>query len=167
MEPFKETQNFLKHWWILMIPVFLMMGVIAATGLMAKPDVSYESYFITPAVLILVLFLFARLTLHTRIDANGVTWRYTPFISEKTIAWSEVEHAEVTRYNPLIEYGGWGIRRGWRKKQAVNVWGNSGLLLTYKNGKQLMIGTCQAAAMESCLSYLKNKYHIEALKAQT
>ncbi len=165
MEPFKETQNFLKHWWIILVPVFLIMAATATTGLMANPDATLLSLLITPAVLLLIFLLFAMLTLRTRIDQEGIRWAYTPFIAEKLIPWSEVEQAGVTKYNPLMEYKGWGIRKGWRKKQAVNVWGNMGLLLKFKNGKSLMIGTNNAIAMESCLSYLKKKYHIEALNA--
>ena len=42
-------------------------------------------------------------------------------------------------YNPIRDYGGWGIRWG-TKGKAYNVSGNRGLYLEFSDGKQLLIG---------------------------
>ncbi|NVL91956.1 MAG: hypothetical protein HWN71_02845 [Desulfobacterales bacterium] len=45
-------------------------------------------------------------------------------------------------YNPLKDYGGWGIRYG-RGGRAYNVSGNRGVYLELSNGKSLLIGSLQ------------------------
>ena len=44
------------------------------------------------------------------------------------------------RYRPLRDYGGWGIRYG-RNGKAYNISGNKGLMIEFRNGKRLMLGS--------------------------
>ena len=44
----------------------------------------------------------------------------------KTLLWSEITKAEIRTYDPIGEYGGWGLRYSFNKKKgnAVNVSGD-------------------------------------------
>jgi hypothetical protein len=44
-------------------------------------------------------------------------------------------------YRPILEYGGWGIRCGFKGARAYNVSGNKGVQLILQNGKRLLIGS--------------------------
>ncbi len=63
----------------------------------------------------------------------------------KKIAWSEVSNAYVRNYDPIGEYGGWGLKGGsfWNKSKgkAITISGGVGIQLEFKNGKKLLIGT--------------------------
>jgi hypothetical protein len=88
-----------------------------------------------------LLFLFERSKLITCIDMQEIRLRFPPFFSkEKIIPVETIEKMVVRKYNPIMEYGGWGIRLGW-KGRAYNVRGNFGLQLYFKNGKRLLVGT--------------------------
>ena len=54
-------------------------------------------------------------------------------------------------YKPLREYGGWGIRCSLKRGKAYNVSGNKGVQLVFKNGKQLLIGSQKAEALEEAI----------------
>lgn len=101
---------------------------------------------------IILLFTFAKLT--TEIDKNGVRYKFFPFhFKFRHLDWSTIEKYQVVKYNPLREYGGWGIRIA-RNKKAYTSSGDKGLLLYLKNGKQLLIGTQKYNEM---IVFLKNE----------
>ncbi|AUC23926.1 hypothetical protein BTO15_00635 [Polaribacter sejongensis] len=63
----------------------------------------------------------------------------------KTIPWNTISKAYVRKYQPISEFGGWGLRGGFffnkGKEKAVNVSGDIGIQLILKNGEKLLIGT--------------------------
>lgn len=76
----------------------------------------------------------------TEVTTDEIVVRYIPFLTRK-IAVDEIESAEATLYRPIMNYGGWGIRGITSNKRAYNVTGNRGVLLTLRNGKEVLIGS--------------------------
>jgi len=62
-----------------------------------------------------------------------------------------VEAAEVRKYKPISEYGGWGLRYGFKGK-AYTVSGKTGLQLYMRAGKNILFGTSRP---EELADYLK------------
>lgn len=109
-------------------------------------------------VTISLLFFFK---LKTRIHEKGVYYQFLPFhLKTRFITWSEIEKAYVRNYNPISEYGGWGIKGGffWNKKKgiAVNVSSDIGLELELKTGKKILIGTQKENEVKQVLATYKN-----------
>jgi hypothetical protein len=79
----------------------------------------------------------------TEIWTDGIRFKFTPFIwKTKHIPLSEIASAEVGKYRPLAEFGGWGVRKRFlTRKTAYNVSGRIGLRVIKKNGSQVMFGT--------------------------
>ena len=82
----------------------------------------------------------------TRIDEVGIHYRFFPFhFKTKQITWQEIEKAYVRIYDPIGDYGGWGLKGGflWNKSKgiAINVSGDIGIQLELKTGKKILIGT--------------------------
>ncbi|HMI79589.1 MAG TPA: DUF6141 family protein [Ferruginibacter sp.] len=148
---FKEVQGF-RIWWA-------WLGVAALNGLficaVIQQLIRGKPFGSKPApdlVLILVeffllvfLFILLSLKLKTRINDNGIYYRFYPFQFKETfIAWHELKDAYMREYNSFYEYGGWGIRIGSSKVgKAINTTasGKTGLQLKFNNGKLLLIGT--------------------------
>lgn len=77
-------------------------------------------------------------------------------------------NAYIRKYNPIAEYGGWGVRDGWFKFKifmtkairvddtniAYNMSGNIGLQLKLINDKRVLIGTRKSTKMEDVLRKL-------------
>jgi hypothetical protein len=60
----------------------------------------------------------------------------------KHISISEIASVEVEKYKPIIEFGGWGVRKRFlSRKTAYNISGNMGMRVIMKNGSQIMFGT--------------------------
>lgn len=89
---------------------------------------------------IITLFLVARL--ETRIDERGISYRFIPFHRNwREIEWKMISRAYVRQYNPISEFGGWGVRYGSGSSKAYNVSGNHGLQIELKHGQKILIGT--------------------------
>lgn len=160
MNPFTETQSFLKKWW----PITIPMVVVAILPVLITKQM--ESALVSFIVIPLVVLLFTVLSLHTRVDDVGVHIRFKPFMFKpKVIKWSEIAKAEVREYSPISEYGGWGYRKGWRRRKiAYNIAGYYGLELTLTDGTMMMVGTQNKEQLISYLQYLKTKYAITAIQ---
>jgi len=157
---FEEVQRFNQPWLLLVlfIPVVVFIWGFVQQIIMKVPFGNNPApdwfFLILFAFLGGLIFLFFKMRLITRIDKSGIAYRFTPFYNkEKMINWSEVSRVEVTRYNPLKEYGGWGIRYG-RKGKALNVRGNYGMMIEFHGGKNLLIGTQKPEELQRTLHAL-------------
>lgn len=83
--------------------------------------------------------------LDTEITEDEIRLRYPPFINKpKVIPYSDIKSIQVRKYDPLGEYGGWGLRYGWtnsKKNRAYNIKGNMGLQLVLNDDMRILIGT--------------------------
>ena len=89
------------------------------------------------------------LTSNLRVEVGeaGLYVQYFPFHrAPRRIVFAELESATARSYNPIREYGGWGLRGGARNG-AFNVSGNEGVQLVFTNGNRLLIGSQRAAEL--------------------
>jgi hypothetical protein len=86
-----------------------------------------------------LFWLFRAMRLITEVRSDGVYIHFVPLLRD-TILFSNIADCEARTYRPIREYGGWGVRFGWKRK-AYNVSGNRGVQLTLKSGKRLLIGS--------------------------
>ena len=159
MKVFKETQQFTQWWlWalnlgILLIPIYGIVRQVflkKSFGDNPMPDIGL---FVFLFFMILFNYFFLILKLETTIDEKGIHYRFYPLKPTlKTTDWNTINKVYIRKYNPVLEYGGWGIKRG-----ARNVKGNIGLQLELKNGKKLLIGTQKKEEMERVLKTYKIK----------
>jgi len=153
-EYFTERQRFRQIWvWALLLGLGLLfvwafiqqiiMGI--PWGNNPASDTGLIIFSLIPFGIIL-LFLVARL--ETRIDRRGVSYRFFPLHRTwREIEWKNINRAYVRRYKPISEFGGWGVRYGFRGGQAYNVSGDQGLQLDLDDGRKILIcfrPECQA-----------------------
>ncbi len=147
---FTERQHFRQWWlWVILLgaDLALFLGVYAhLTGTHAVGTDTTSDTVVLALVAVLTLLttgLFAYLRLDTLIEADAVQVRFFPFhLTFRRYAWADIGKAYVRTYNPIGEYGGWGLRMGIAGRgNALNVAGNTGLQLEFTNGKKLLIGT--------------------------
>lgn len=163
MENFNEQQRMLKHWWFLLVPT--LFGCAVPLFMKDKVSEHPEAIVLPIAVVLLVIALFGIAVLKTNITEQSITVRFTPFMFKpKVINWGDVLKAELKKYDPLFEYGGWGYKKGWkRKKTALNIYGSIGLELTLADDTKLMIGTQRKELLETYLLYIKKKHNLQQI----
>jgi hypothetical protein len=147
MKAFKEVQRF-NQWWlwiILCIPVLVLIMEMVEVFRSTETNTTQRLVMLgVVLVFSLLTFLWMRLLkLETTIEGDVIKAHFKglPF-AKRNIQRNEIEKMEVVTYEPLFEYGGWGVRYSLRKRGwCYNVSGDKGLLITYKNGKTFLIGT--------------------------
>ena len=99
----------------------------------------------------LPLFVYS-MGLDTEVRDCGAYIRFRPFHRKWVVfGLDSIQKAEAHTYNPLKDYGGWGIRYG-RKGKAYNVSGNKGVVLTLRDGKNVLIGSTHHKALYSSIN---------------
>jgi hypothetical protein len=102
-----------------------------------------------------IFFLFEKTKLITIIYQKEIRLRFPPFFyKEKIIPFRMIKSMEVRKYNPITEFGGWGLRYGFRGK-AYNVKGNIGLQIHFINGKRLLVGTQKSEQVKWAISKME------------
>ncbi|UKJ07279.1 hypothetical protein [Solitalea lacus] len=153
---FEEKQKFNQLW----IALLIFSSVAMTLGLFLYQWKVMKNY--QPALLAVIgfelfmVFLLHQLfTLKTLIDLEGIHFQFKPFhLRMKTINWYDIDQAYIRKYEPITEYGGWGIKGLWPFKsgRAYNVSGDIGLQIKLTNGKRILIGTNQAVEMQKVLN---------------
>jgi hypothetical protein len=152
---FREIQR-----WALAVRLLLLLAVLAssagivAAGIAAERDPNETvPLFLSTAIGVIVSLGLGVLLwinrLETEVRTDGVFVRYFPFhLHWRQFPAQELSECYARQYRPILEYGGWGIRCGW-KGRAYNVSGNEGVQLVFKNGKRLLIGSKRLQELET------------------
>lgn len=135
---FTEKQYFKQKWiWFMLFGILALSVVPVLNVATTRPFAVLIC--ILPVVLIMVLFFL--MNLKTVINLQGIHIQFFPFIRKpKVFLWKDIQKIELKKYQPMMEYGGYGIR-GLGDDKAYNIRGDIGLKLYFKNGKKIMIGT--------------------------
>lgn len=148
---FREVQKMNQPWiWIVIaIPVAIFWYGAYQQLLLRKsfgnnPAPDWMLLLLFVAFGILLPLLFHSLKLVTEVREDGLYVRFYPIhFSFKSFPFEKIQSHEVITYNPIRDYGGWGIRYGLKGK-AYNISGNRGLFFEFREGKKvkkLMIGS--------------------------
>lgn len=166
---FEEEQFFRQTWiWVALIPISLLGLVIFALAFyqqlyLGKPfgnnPTSDRGLMMIAALLIPICIglpiLFYKMRLSVRLEPEYLHVRFLPFVN-KHIALREIVRCEPRKYRPLVEFGGWGIRYGGKKRGwAYNVDGNRGVQLELTNGNLLLIGSQRAEELAAAIKQIR------------
>jgi len=107
--------------------------------------------------IIFPVFYFS-LKLATEVREDGVYIKLFPihFSFRKAVFPEEIKRYMIKIYNPLKEYGGWGIRFG-KNGRAYNAKGNEGILFELKDGKNILIGTQKPQEFSAAVNKMLNE----------
>lgn len=162
---FIEEQKVRQPWiYFLLIAVFglwmwqlvqqVIMGIPFGTN--PAPDAMILVIGVIPLGAFALIFSFK---LETVVTKDSFQYRMWPLQKKmREIKPGEIAHWEVKKYNPLRDYGGWGIRIGWGNKgMAYNVSGNMGAYFELKNGKKVLIGTRKPEELRSSIRKMMSR----------
>ncbi|MCY2930781.1 MAG: DUF6141 family protein [Planctomycetota bacterium] len=163
---FREEQRFNRGWLfaIMVAGEVIGLGGIAYVLLVLVPADSVLSPLakglilaasvVAPAVVLGLTFL---TNMTTEVREDGLFVRYFPLHrSPRRIPLEDVTVVEAVTYRPVMEYGGWGIRRT-RGGKAYNVRGNRGVKLRMGDGRHLLIGSARPEELAAAIEELRRR----------
>jgi hypothetical protein len=160
MNLFEEKQRFHQWWiWALLLLPPAAIGVGLGVEYNSSSGISTDSVW-GLAILLLISLALLFVFLETRISPEGISARLFPFhLKFRMYPWAELESIQVRKYNPIGEFGGWGLRSwGGKKGNAWNISGNKGIQLKFKSGRELLIGTQKPKEVEGYLLELSRAH---------
>ena len=159
---FTEEQKF-KQWWLWLVILglngfflFLAYQQLILKKQVGNRPITDNGLLISIGIIVLITLMFFYTKLKTCIKKDGIYVQFFPFhFSYKYYGWETVAKVYVRTYNPLGEFGGWGLRYSFTGNgTAYNVSGDKGLQLELNTGKKILIGTNKAAELEKVLNQL-------------
>ncbi|MCM4159755.1 hypothetical protein FHG64_15525 [Antarcticibacterium flavum] len=165
MRVFEERQQF-NQWWLYAILGAVLVIILLAIYKNTDGFMDFNNPLLILGLLAatLPIALVLWMQLKTRIDREGIKVVYLPFgSSKKFFPWEEIEECYVRKYNPLLEYGGWGMR-GIGNKKAYNASGNLGIQIVTRDKKNFLIGTQQPGEARAVIKNYIHKINTQSNK---
>jgi hypothetical protein len=156
---YREVQYFRQIWlWLLIIFSTIFSWWIAISQLIFKKpfgnNPAPDSIMIVIWILlgIFLPFFFFKCNLLVEISSEGIFVKFFPLhLSKKKIPFQEITSISAITFNPIRDFGGWGIRYG-TKGKAYIVSENKGVQLEFKDGKKLVIGSKNSELLAQAIS---------------
>jgi len=147
---YHEEQHF--HGALMGLLLVAMVFVVAVTVLAVFSSRPGDALLlaIAPVVVVLVAALISLSHLDVDVTDQGVSIAFRYLWPTRRIRFAEIIGLEVRRYNPLLEYGGWGVRlgpRGW----GYMTTGNEGVQLRLRKGMPVLIGSARPRELEAAI----------------
>jgi len=143
--------------WLIVVAIAVMMWVLLLGRLLQGKPVGPNP--MPDPILILFWLVFglafplagAASRLITEVHPDSVTVQFIPFHAHaRRIPFESLAACEAVTYEPLLEYGGWGIRFG-LDGRAYNVSGHEGVRLSLNDGGEILIGSNHPDALASAI----------------
>ena len=146
---FEEKQKFNQWWlWVILL-VFPVLSIMQFNG-----DGINCNYVLIGIAIPLMFYFFE---LRTFVTKEGLHYQFFPFHFKKhIIKLDEIEKIEALQYSPLGDYGGWGIRYGFKGK-AYNVSGNKGVKVHLTNERNILFGSQKHNELARALKKIKKQ----------
>jgi len=164
---FSEVQYFRQIWLTILIGfttilvwtmAIIQLGFGQPVGNNPAPD----------SVMIIILILSGIMTplffftsnLKTEVKKDGFYFKFFPFhMSFQKIPAEDIQLYEERTYNPIKDYGGWGIRFGINGK-VYNIKGNKGIYMELKNGERILFGSQRAEELTGAIDKIKKELRL-------
>jgi len=100
----------------------------------------------------LVYLRLVTVRLVTRVRADEISVAMRGFWRERHIPLSEIKSAKVVTYDPVRDYGGYGIRTT-RRGQAYIAGGHRGVRIELNKGGSVLIGSQRSDELQSVINH--------------
>ena len=146
---FEENQKF-TQWWLWVI---LLSFPIISFGPFDENSININYILIGFAI----PFLFYLFELRLKVSDEALHFQFFPFhFKSHIIKLEDIKKFKAMEYSPLKEYGGWGIKYGFKGK-AYNVSGNKGVKILLNNETNIMFGSQKHSELAKALKMAKQQ----------
>jgi hypothetical protein len=147
---FHESQRFHGAILGLLVAAFVVVVVVTIVEVVAGRPAEVWLVVVGPLVVLVVALLLSLSHLDVDVTDEGLTIAFRYVWPARRIAFSEIVGLEVRHYDPLLEYGGWGVRLG-PKGWGYMTNGNEGVQLRLRKGIPVLIGSTRPRELEAAI----------------
>ena len=132
-----QEKSSMKLWAFILIPILsvvVLLDVLINNSPKFTQNPEAQWTIIIPILVFLLLFF---IKLEWEFTESDFRYRFFPFIiKERIIQYSDIQNMSVMKINPLLEFGGWGLRRG-KLGKAYTTDGNLIIHIELESGQKL------------------------------
>jgi len=163
---YREVQRFWRPWMAVFFLPMLIIAVSIGFGLWQQVvnGIPWGNHPASNSALLLaaVISLFSpalsfwllfTLRLTTMVDDEGIELHLWP-LWHRRLSLMQIRHVFARDYSPILEYGGWGLRLGWRG-WAYNMSGKRGVQLELDRGLPVLIGSQHPEELAAAIEKVK------------
>lgn len=159
---FREVQRF-SQWWVWLIIAacalfqwwWFVEQIIFGRPFGDNPGPDWMAWLFTALFGIGLPWLFISAKLITEVRSDALYIQYFPFhLKPLRIGYDSIAGCAAGKYNPILDYGGWGIKHG-RGGKVYNASGNMGVLLEFNDGTHLMVGSQHSVELAEAIAGAK------------
>ncbi|HEY6203606.1 MAG TPA: hypothetical protein VI056_11250 [Candidatus Limnocylindria bacterium] len=136
--------------------ILSVVAVIVLVSLLSSGAGTLRTAVVTLGALGLVAALLLAASLETTVDREAITVAFHFLWPKRRIPLSDVRKGEATKYSPLLDYGGYGVRLGFHGR-AWSVSGDEGVLVEANDGSHVMIGSQRPKELEAAIERAKQQ----------
>lgn len=161
---FRERQRFKQFWlWALILGIAatfwagFIYQVVLGGAFGNRPVTDVQLSIMLALIGFGLPFFFYWMSMTTEVQTGVLFVRFKPFhLKPVRIPLHTVRTYEKVTYNPISDYGGWGIRWG-AKGKAYSMSGREGVQLYFYNQKPLLIGSQRATELFRAIEQSKSQ----------
>ena len=150
-DTWRETQWMRRVWWMVLVVggitllnwIAFVQQIVLGRPFGSNPGSDGAVWLLWLGFGIVFPLVFWHMRLAVEVSPETFRIRYVPLL-RRSLPLSEIVRVEARQYNPLFEYGGWGIRGWWRGRTIYSVSGNQCVELTLSDGRILAVGSPRA-----------------------
>lgn len=146
---FLEKQK-IRQWWVWalisginIVFLFAFICQIILNYPLGKKPIDNTVLTLLTILVIFFFFLLTTCSLKTRITSERIYVKYFPFHwFFKSYKRDAIKHIEIIERDPLRDFGEWGFKTGFfRKNNVFYISGKHGIFIEFNDGKKIIIGT--------------------------
>ncbi len=157
-ETFYEKQH-VQIWWLKLLIGLLTLGMWVSfvvqifygipVGNNPSPD-----WMMYPLLLLIGVgfpWFFFTMNLNITVTDKQLVVKYFPFITKKYTR-EDIGAVKPTTFRPIREHGGWGIKYSADGVWVYTAYGNTGVELTFRDGKRIIVGSQRAEELAKAIN---------------
>ncbi|MCJ7934112.1 MAG: hypothetical protein MUW56_10870 [Chryseobacterium sp.] len=155
---YHEKQYFTQGW-IKIIAFIVLLTGIGTSLLFIVKESDYGLASVTFIFCFLIFLLFYVAYLDVSVSNTVIKYKFYPFqLRYREISVHDGIDLEVVEYNPIADFGGWGIRKN-SHATCYSTGGNFALKIKEKGKKDIYIGTLHPDKLKDYLSARTSSAH--------
>ncbi|MBI1353710.1 MAG: hypothetical protein GC160_05135 [Acidobacteria bacterium] len=148
--------------WLALAPAGIGSYAILQIAKTAGSRTPYSAVLSAAASLCLALWIFS-IRLDTDVEQAGLRLRFRFLWPTRQISYEAIARAEAVEYEPIKNYGGWGLRRGKHDGRAEWVWsisGRRGVRLHFHDGETFLLGSRRPEELAAAINTRISAVHV-------
>ena len=156
---FRETSRLFRPAFLFsFLPVFVIMAWLFFDQRAKRDNLGVILSIVTIVICTVALCFMFLLKLTTTITDEGIAFKYAPTMRQfKLYPWEQIASVSIVSYNPIQDFGGWGLKKSKKYGKGYTTKGNKGLWIQLTDGQSILLSVFAIEDIKTILPHFLAK----------